>query len=159
MNIYFLLLICDKIAFQVGPAGSHFGLLACLIVEILAIAPNLRHPRRVLMKMIGIAFALFLVGFLPWVDNFAQIFGFVFGFLLSYALLPFVTIGEYERRRKKVLVGVCMVSALGMLGALAAVFYAAPAYECAACAYFTCLPLAPDMCASQDVRVRQPDGV
>ncbi|XP_053607467.1 inactive rhomboid protein 2 isoform X2 [Plodia interpunctella] len=144
---------------EVGPAGSHFGLLACLIVEILAIWPKLRHPQRVLMKMIGIAFALFLAGFLPWVDNFAQVFGFAFGFLLSYALLPFVTIGRYERQRKKVLVWVCLVSAMVMLGALVSIFYAAPAYECTACAYFTCLPFAPDMCASQDVRVRQLDGV
>lgn len=145
--------------FQVGPAGSHFGLLACLIVEVIGAWPLLKHPRRALLRLVGIAFALFLLGLLPWIDNFAHVFGFVFGFLLSYALLPFITFGPYDRRRKIVLVWVCMVSAAGMLCALVALFYAAPAYECAACAYFTCLPLAPDMCASQDVRVRQLDGV
>ncbi|CAF4834672.1 unnamed protein product [Pieris macdunnoughi] len=144
---------------EVGPAGAHFGLLACLIVEVIGAWPILRHPKRALMKLIGLALALFFVGLLPWIDNFAHVFGFVFGFLLSYALLPFVTFGPYERRRKIVLVWVCLVSAGGMLCALIALFYAAPAYECAACAYFTCLPFAPDMCASQDVRVRQMDGV
>lgn len=144
---------------QVGPAGSHFGLLACLIVEVIGAWPLLRHPKRALLKLVGIALALFLLGLLPWIDNFAHVFGFVFGFLLAYALLPFITFGLYERRRKIALVWVCMVSAGGMLCALVALFYAAPAYECAACAYFTCLPFAPDMCASQDVRVRQLDGV
>ncbi|XP_037293783.1 inactive rhomboid protein 1-like [Manduca sexta] len=144
---------------EVGPAGSHFGLLACLIVEVIGAWPILRHPRRAILKLVGAAIALFLLGLLPWIDNFAHVFGFVFGFLLSYALLPFITFGPYERRRKIVLVWVCLVSAAGMVCALVALFYAAPAYECAACAYFTCLPFAPDMCASQDVRVRQLDGV
>lgn len=142
-----------------GPAGSHFGLLAALIVEVIGAWPLLKHPRRALMKLVAIAVALFLLGLLPWIDNFAHVFGFVFGFLLSYALLPFITFGPYDRRRKIVLVWVCLLSAAGMLCALVALFYAAPAYECAACAYFTCLPFAPDMCASQDVRVRQLDGV
>ncbi|XP_039754540.1 inactive rhomboid protein 1 [Pararge aegeria] len=144
---------------EVGPAGSHFGLLACLIVEVIGAWPLLRHPRRALLKLIGIAIALFLLGLLPWIDNFAHVFGFIFGFLLSYALLPFITFGTYERRRKIVLVWMCLVSAAAMLCGLIALFYAAPAYECTACAYFTCLPFAPDMCASQDVRVRQLDGV
>jgi membrane associated rhomboid family serine protease len=44
---------------------------------------------------------------LPWVDNYAHLFGFIFGFLLSYAILPFVTFGRnYDRRRKLVLVTV-----------------------------------------------------
>ncbi|KPJ08199.1 Inactive rhomboid protein 1 [Papilio machaon] len=144
---------------EVGPAGSHFGLLACLIVEVIGAWPLLKHPKRALMKLVGLAVALFLLGLLPWIDNFAHVFGFVFGFLLSYALLPFITFGPYERRRKIILVWVCLISALGMLCSLIALFYAAPAYECSVCAYFTCLPFAPDMCASQDVRVRQLDGV
>ncbi|XP_048482944.1 inactive rhomboid protein 1 isoform X2 [Plutella xylostella] len=144
---------------EVGPAGSHFGLLACLLVEVLGAWPLLRHPRRALLKLLSLAALLFLLGLLPWIDNFANVFGFVFGFFLSFALLPFITLGIYERRRKIVLVWVCLFSAGGMLCALVALFYAAPAYECAACAYFTCLPFAPDMCSSQDVRVRQLDGV
>lgn len=144
---------------EVGPAGAHFGLLACLIVEMMSAWHKLRHPRRTLCKLIGLVVVLLMVGLLPWIDNFAHVFGFAFGFLLSYALLPFITFGSYDRRRKIVLVWVCLVSAGGMLCALIALFYAAPAYECTACAYFTCLPFAPELCASQDVRVRQMDGV
>ncbi|KOB77510.1 Uncharacterized protein OBRU01_03921, partial [Operophtera brumata] len=108
-------------------------------------------------ELVGVALTLFTLGLLPWIDNFAHFFGFVFGFLLSYALMPFITFGPYERRRKIVLVWVCMVSAGAMTCALVALFYVAPAYECESCQLFTCLPFAPDMCASQDVRVRQMD--
>ncbi|KAM3964518.1 rhomboid-5 [Aphomia sociella] len=155
---------------EVGPAGSHLGLLACLIVEVIAARHQLKHPQRALMKMIAIVLALLLTGFLPWIDNFAQLSGFIFGFLISYAVLPFLADErrtredeeeKYERRRRRRMVWlvVCLILAAGIICALVALFYAAPAYECAACAYFTCLPFAPDMCASQDVRVRQLDGV
>ncbi len=61
----------------------------------------LRYPEMAILKLVGTAAALFLAGLLPWVDNYAHLFGFVAGFLLSYALLPFVTLGgEYDRGRK-----------------------------------------------------------
>lgn len=142
-----------------GPAGSHFGLLACLMVEVIGAWHLLKQPFWAMYKLVGVALTLFTLGLLPWIDNFAHFFGFVFGFLLSYALMPFITFGPYDRRRKIVLVWVCMVSAGAMMCALVALFYVAPAYECESCQLFTCLPFAPDMCASQDVRVRQMDGV
>lgn len=60
----------------------------------------LRHPHHALFKLIGITLVLFLFGLLPWIDNFAHLFGFAFGFLLSFALLPFVSFGEYDRQKK-----------------------------------------------------------
>ena len=47
-----------------------------------------------ILKLVGVTAVFFLAGLLPWVDNYAHLFGFIFGFLLSYALLPFVTFGE-----------------------------------------------------------------
>lgn len=96
--------------FQVGPAGAQFGLIACLIVEVLNVWPMLRHPQHALCKLLAITFVLFLFGLLPWVDNFAHLFGFVFGFLLSYALLPFVSFGDYDRQKKIFLIWVCIFS-------------------------------------------------
>lgn len=37
----------------------------------------------VLLLHLGIAFGLFLTGFLPYIDNWAQIFGFLFGVLMA----------------------------------------------------------------------------
>ncbi|KAJ3624640.1 hypothetical protein MTP99_018246 [Tenebrio molitor] len=115
---------------DVGPAGSQFGLLACLIVEVLNSWPILKHPNQALCKLLSITLALFLIGLLPWVDNYAHLFGFVFGFLLSYALLPFISFGVYERRKKIALIWVCLLSAGFLFSCLVLLFYIIPVYDC-----------------------------
>ncbi|GFG40974.1 hypothetical protein Cfor_02952, partial [Coptotermes formosanus] len=89
---------------DVGPAGAQFGLLACLIVEVLNVRPMLKHPNRALLKLIAITLVLFLCGLLPWIDNYAHLFGFFFGFLLSYAVMPYVSFGPYDRQKKIALI-------------------------------------------------------
>ena len=71
---------------EVGPAGAHFGLLALSMVEVIHQWPTLKYPEMAILKIVGITAVLFLAGLLPWVDNYAHLFGFIFGFLLSYAL-------------------------------------------------------------------------
>ncbi|CAL4066401.1 unnamed protein product [Meganyctiphanes norvegica] len=136
---------------EVGPSGSQFGLLACLFVEVINSWQLLHSPWRALGRLVCITLSLFLVGLLPWVDNYAHIFGFIFGFLLSYALLPFVSFGPYDRRRKVLLIWVCLVAVVVMLTALIILFYVTPIYECKICEYLNCIPLTPDFCAEQNI--------
>jgi uncharacterized membrane protein YgcG len=63
------------------------------MVEVIHQWPRLKYPEMAILKMVGVTAVLFLAGLLPWIDNYAHLFGFIFGFLLSYALLPFVTFG------------------------------------------------------------------
>ncbi|RWS27945.1 inactive rhomboid protein 1-like protein [Leptotrombidium deliense] len=105
---------------EVGPSGSQFGLLACLIVEVLNSWQIIEHPKRSLIKLCSIAISLFIIGLLPWVDNYAHIFGFLIGFLLSLALLPYVTIKPYKQQLK-----------------------------CPYCQYVNCIPFTHDWCADQ----------
>lgn len=142
---------------QVGPSGSHFGLLACLIVEVLNAWPMLKHPNQALCKLLAITLCLFVIGLLPWVDNYAHLFGFVFGFLLSYALLPFISFGPYERQKKVVLIWVCLMSAGFLLLCLLLLFYIIPVYDCEVCSYFNCLPITHDFCASQNINFKRDD--
>ncbi|KAL1497983.1 hypothetical protein ABEB36_008858 [Hypothenemus hampei] len=144
---------------DVGPAGSQFGLLACLIVEVLNAWPMLRHPNRALFKLLSITFVLFLIGLLPWVDNYAHLFGFVFGFLLSYALLPFVSFGRYDRHKKVFLIWVCLLTALFLFVLLVLLFYIIPVYDCKVCSYFNCLPLTRDFCASQNINFKREEPI
>lgn len=58
-------------------------MLACLFVEILQSWQMLRSPWRALLKLVAITIILFLFGALPWIDNFAHLFGFLSG-LVSY---------------------------------------------------------------------------
>ncbi|XP_045477432.1 inactive rhomboid protein 1 isoform X2 [Harmonia axyridis] len=144
---------------DVGPAGSQFGLLACLIVEVINVWPMLKHPRRALGKLLGITFVLFLVGLLPWVDNYAHLFGFAFGFLLSYALLPFISFGSYERQKKIILIWVCLLSGGILFIFLVILFYITPVYNCKICSYFNCLPLTRDFCASQNINFKREEPI
>ncbi|XP_060521627.1 inactive rhomboid protein 1 isoform X2 [Cylas formicarius] len=144
---------------DVGPAGSQFGLLACLVVEVLNARPMLKHPNQALCKLLAVTAALFVVGLLPWVDNFAHLFGFAFGFLLSYALLPFVSFGPYDRHKKVFLIWVCLIAAGTLFVCLVLLFYIIPVYDCRVCSYFNCLPLTRDFCASQNINFKREEPV
>lgn len=143
---------------DVGPAGSQSGLLACLIVEILNIWPMLRHPYRALFKHLAIAGMLFVVGLLPWFDNFSSFFGFLFGFLLSYAILPFVSLGEYDRQKKIFMIWVCLITTVFLFLLLVLFFYVIPVYDCEFCGYFNCLPLTRDFCSAQNINFKRTDS-
>lgn len=144
---------------EVGPAGAQFGLLACLIVEVLNVWQMLRHPDHALLKLLFITLVLFVFGLLPWVDNYAHLFGFIFGFLLSYALLPYISFGEYDRHKKVALIWVCLLSAAFLFAALVVLFYVIPVYDCEVCTYFNCLPLTRDFCSNQNINFKREEPV
>ena len=59
----------------------------------------LYRPYIELLKLFAILVVLLLIGFLPYIDNFAHIGGFVFGFLLSGIIIPY---GNYKRAWHKI---------------------------------------------------------
>lgn len=136
---------------EVGPAGSQFGLLACLFVEVIHCWQMLKRPGIALLQLGGVTTVLFLIGLLPWVDNYAHLFGFIFGFLMSYALLPFVSFGTYDRTTKIILIWVCLIVVTALFVGLIVLFYVHPIYECSFCKYFNCIPLTRDFCENQDI--------
>ncbi|XP_025157717.1 uncharacterized protein LOC105191272 [Harpegnathos saltator] len=144
---------------EVGPAGAHFALLATLVVEVLHCWPMLKHPRRALSKLILILMGLLVLGILPWVDNYAHLFGFIFGFLAAYALMPFISFGHYDRRRKILLIWICLILIMGLFALLLALFYNVPVYECEVCKLFNCVPFTRDFCASQNINFKREEPV
>ncbi|TRY68543.1 hypothetical protein TCAL_07253 [Tigriopus californicus] len=140
---------------EVGPAGAHFGLLACCMVEIIHQWHMLKYPEMAILKLVGVTAVLFLAGLLPWVDNYAHLFGFISGFFLSYALFPFVTFGgSYERKRKLLLVVICLASVVLFFVGLLLLFYITPIHDCEICKYFNCIPITKDFCADQNIDLR-----
>jgi len=119
----------------------------------------LKHPKKALGKLISVTTVLFLIGLLPWVDNYAHLFGFLFGFLLSYALLPFVSFGQYDRHRKVFLIWVCLLTALALFVVLILLFYIIPVYDCKICSYLNCLPLTRDFCANQNINFKREEPI
>mmetsp|Transcript_19916 Transcript_19916/g.43268 ORF Transcript_19916/g.43268 Transcript_19916/m.43268 type:complete len:474 (+) Transcript_19916:641-2062(+) len=72
---------------SVGASGALFGLLAALVVDILLNWTLHDSPCRALVIICLLATGQFLIGTMPWLDNFAHVFGFLMGFLMAIATL------------------------------------------------------------------------
>ncbi|XP_049577703.1 inactive rhomboid protein 2 isoform X1 [Syngnathus scovelli] len=135
---------------EVGPAGSQFGLLACLFVELFQSWQMLEKPWKAFLKLLGIVFFLFLCGLLPWIDNIAHIFGFLSGMLLSFAFLPYVTFGTFDKYRKRILIGVSLLAYIGLFSSLIVWFYIYP-INWYWLGHLTCLPFTNKFCEKYDI--------
>ncbi|KAM6963677.1 inactive rhomboid protein 1 isoform 2-T3 [Tautogolabrus adspersus] len=135
---------------EVGPAGSQFGILACLFVELFQSWQILERPWRAFAKLLAISVFFFSFGLLPWIDNFAHICGFVSGFFLSFAFLPYISFGQSDMYRKRVQICIFLVVFLGLLSALAVLFYVYPV-KCDWCEYLTCIPITDKFCEKYDL--------
>ncbi|KAL7825879.1 hypothetical protein SRHO_G00336170 [Serrasalmus rhombeus] len=135
---------------EVGPAGSQFGLLACLFVELFQCWQILEKPWKAFLKLLGIVLFLFFCGLLPWIDNIAHIFGFLSGLLLSFAFLPYVTFGIYDKYRKRVLILLSLLVYVGLFSSLIVWFYFYP-INWYWLEHFTCLPFTSKFCERYDI--------
>ena len=100
---------------------------------------------------------LFLIGlFLPQVDNFAHIFGFLFGLLISYSLRPYERVCNYKLSKwVLVVVGVCCgLAAIVLFVIFVIIFYVATQRHCDTCLYLNCIPFSDTYCdgMTEDVR-------
>ena len=142
-----------------GPAGAQFGLLATLLVEVLKVWPILQQPWPALGKLLAIVGLLFLLGTMPWVDNYAHFGGFLTGFLLAYALMPYIAFQRThrpdQRTRRTLVISLCLVTSVLIFLALVLVFYYSPIYDCTWCRYLTCIPFTKDFCADQNINFKK----
>ncbi|CAL8309742.1 unnamed protein product [Boreogadus saida] len=135
---------------EVGPAGSQFGILACLFVELLQSWQILERPWRAFAKLLAIAVFLFSFGLLPWIDNFAHVCGFVSGFFLSFAFLPYISFGRSDTYRKRVQICAFLLVFVGLFSAFAVLFYVYP-IKCDWCEFLTCIPITDKFCEKYDL--------
>ncbi|XP_015797888.2 inactive rhomboid protein 1 isoform X2 [Nothobranchius furzeri] len=135
---------------EVGPAGSQFGILACLFVELFQSWQILERPWRAFAKLFAISVFFFSFGLLPWIDNFAHICGFASGFFLSFAFLPYISFGHSDMYRKRIQIWGFLLIFVGLLSALAVLFYVNPV-KCNWCEYLTCIPITDTFCEKYDL--------
>jgi len=72
---------------SLGASGALFGLIACLLWELVYRWRDIVNPKRELAVLIVMIAVSFLIGLIPGVDNFSHIGGFSMGLLLGVALL------------------------------------------------------------------------
>ncbi|XP_028341833.1 inactive rhomboid protein 1 isoform X2 [Physeter macrocephalus] len=135
---------------EVGPAGSQFGILACLFVELFQSWQILARPWRAFFKLLAVVLFLFTFGLLPWIDNFAHISGFVSGLFLSFAFLPYISFGKFDLYRKRCQIIVFQVVFLGLLAGLVVLFYFYPV-RCEWCEFLTCIPFTDKFCEKYEL--------
>lgn len=135
---------------EVGPAGSQFGILACLFVELFQSWQILARPWRAFFKLLAVVLFLFAFGLLPWIDNFAHISGFVSGLFLSFAFLPYISFGKFDLYRKRCQIIIFQVVFLGLLAGLVVLFYFYPV-RCEWCEFLTCIPFTDKFCEKYEL--------
>uniref|UniRef100_A0A915HWJ6 Peptidase S54 rhomboid domain-containing protein n=1 Tax=Romanomermis culicivorax TaxID=13658 RepID=A0A915HWJ6_ROMCU len=135
---------------EVGPAGSQFGLLAGLLVDAIYSRHMIVEPWKAISQLLGVLFFLFILGLLPWVDNWAHAFGFLSGLLLSLALFPYIQFKENDFRKRLVIIVVCLCSIIGLFVTLLVLFYFKPLWKCNSCTYFNCIPFTEHLCDNED---------
>ncbi|CAG2105595.1 unnamed protein product [Medioppia subpectinata] len=141
---------------EVGPAGSLYGVMAYFFVELYQMWKILEKPYFVLAKQLAVALVLLFLGFLPWIDNYAHVTGFVIGGLLSLALIP--SNMTAETRTKHIVIKICCFAAvLLIIITLFVLLYNVPIYDSKIFKYFNCIPFTSDWCANQDIQVNRID--
>ncbi|XP_057310794.1 inactive rhomboid protein 1-like [Hydractinia symbiolongicarpus] len=131
---------------EVGPSGSSFGIIACLFVEVIQSWQLIRNPFVAIGKLCGVVLVLFLLGLLPYIDNFAHIFGFIHGFFLAFIFLPYVTFGKWDRRRKQIqiVIAAVVLIIITIIGFI--LFYVYQDINTSGVTYFNCVPITTDFC-------------
>lgn len=90
--------------------ASLSGVLASLMVLLTLIHwKRLHRPHVALFKLILICVTFFLLSTLPWQLNFTGILGgLICGTLLTIALVPFVSIKQYKRKSKVIIISLML---------------------------------------------------
>ncbi|VDM39250.1 unnamed protein product [Toxocara canis] len=139
---------------EVGPAGSHIGIFAAMYTDIIYNWKLIQRPWHALRELMMFTTVLFLVGLLPWIDNWAHLFGFIFGLLISLATFPYIQSADNDRTWRLVVVCACLAIAFALFILLLVVFYLRSDFDCPFCEYFNCIPFTDHLCDNQGLRLQ-----
>ena len=108
-------------------------------------------PWMAALKTSTIIFIILLIGFLPMIDNFANVFGFFGGFLLS--LIVFPNVNRKITKCKRILIIVTATVLFTCLTAtLIVLFYIKPIDNCWFCKLLSC-PFSSNFCLNMDFNI------
>ena len=92
-------------------------------------------------------FCLKALGTLPYIDNFANIGGFIFGILWSFVLVPHISLGKWDRAKKLCLILIALPTIAFLFLAGFVVFFNIPDSDfCPQCSYVNCIPYTETFC-------------
>eukprot|EP00035_Acanthoeca_spectabilis_P006856 m.130011 g.130011 ORF g.130011 m.130011 type:complete len:961 (+) comp13696_c0_seq1:200-3082(+) len=135
----------DPLSVAVGSDPAVFGLLAVLYVELFQSWRMVPNPKTELTKLVTIVSVGLFIGTLPFVDNFAQLGGFVFGILASIVFLPYITFGKWDYRRKRVLLYISGPILITLFLSMLIMFYLVQDADCQWCKSINCVAYTSDV--------------
>ncbi|XP_071947971.1 inactive rhomboid protein 1-like [Antedon mediterranea] len=132
---------------QVGATSAVCGFLGVTFIEIIQ-SKNLTQSTFVdFIKTLTILAVFLVSGTLPFVDNFAQIGGFLTGIVTGIIFLPYIVFGRWNVMRRRLLVCVTTPILLSWFFILIVMFYIVQSSEfCSWCHYLNCIPYTDSMC-------------
>ncbi|KAH8102553.1 hypothetical protein BXZ70DRAFT_789558 [Cristinia sonorae] len=126
---------------SVGASGAIFGTVAVTWVDLIAHWKYLYRPARRLTWMIVELLIAFAIGYIPFVDNFAHIGGFLMGLLTGAALYPIISPNHRHRIIVYVFRAAGLAAAIVLFVVLIRNFYTSDPYSaCSWCRYLSCIP-------------------
>ena len=125
---------------NMGSDPAVFGLLAVVCVELFQNWKLVPNPRWEATKMAFFIFVAFMLGTLPFVDNYSHIGGFIFGVLSAMIFLPYITFGKWDFIRKRALLMVAIPVMIGLMIVVSVSFYKIQNTDwCVGCDKFNCV--------------------
>ncbi|PPQ92685.1 hypothetical protein CVT25_013992 [Psilocybe cyanescens] len=126
---------------SVGASGAIFGTVAVTWVDLLA---HWKYQYRPVRKLIFMTIELLIgvaLGYIPYVDNFAHIGGFVMGLLVGTVFYPVISV---TKRHRFIMWGFRLAAiplAIVLFVTLVRNFYTSDPYAaCSGCRYLSCIP-------------------
>ncbi|KAF8384463.1 rom-4 [Pristionchus pacificus] len=122
---------------EVGPSGALAGIVTTLFVDVFVNRDMLQQPLLAIAQNGGWLAALFMIGLLPWVDNWAILFGTVFGLLATFVFLPDVGLRRGAVFRRFIVI-FGAITLLLLFALLFYIFIENIDIDCTWCGYFNC---------------------
>jgi len=126
---------------SVGCSGALYGLLACLLLDLIQNWKLIVNPWKELIKMLLIIVFSLGIGLLRFVDNFAHVGGFITGIFSGLIFMPTIIFGKWDLRRKRFLMVISIPILIGMFIWVFSSFYKEERSSCKWCKYVTCIPV------------------
>lgn len=127
---------------SVGASGSLFGLIACLLLDLIQNWRIVLRPYRELVKLILVILVSIVFGlFMPGVDNFSHVGGFVMGLLAGLVFMPTIHFGKWDKRGKRfMMIAAIPVIIVFFVGLLTSFYRNQSADICGWCKNLNCIP-------------------
>lgn len=124
---------------SVGSSGAIYGLFAVLYLDLFQSWPILDNPKRdSLLLTLGVVIAL-AIGFLPYIDNYSHIGGFIGGLLIGIVVMPQISFGRWDRKFKWIMIAISFPLLITLFAVGFNAFYSGTP-GCSWCRYLNCFP-------------------